>query len=292
MVFSSYIRDPLHAMQEASVAGTSFVIGVLSTIGLDVVGWLPLVTGACLLSVFVISQRQLSLLSVAVVALSLGLVCGLGGYIYISHDAPLCYVGVYMSSLTFFHLSEYFTTALFNRQRLSPDSFLLNHSKEYIVAALCSWIEYAVEYAFFPYAKSWLWLSRLGIVMVIVGECLRKVAMFTSRSNFSHLIAYKKAKDHELVTHGVYNWFRHPSYVGWFYWSIGTQLLLSNPICLIGYTMATWRFFRDRVEEEEMTLLAFFGSQYFEYQQRVGTGLPLVRGYVPTERERMSFYKQ
>ena len=29
---------------------------------------------------------------------------------------------------------------------------------------------------------------------------------------------------HYLVKSGVYAWFRHPSYVGWFYWSIATQV--------------------------------------------------------------------
>jgi protein-S-isoprenylcysteine O-methyltransferase len=169
---------------------------------------------------------------------------------------------------------------------------LLNHSKEYIIAALCSWLEYAMEYSLFPSFKSWVWLSRVGITMVIIGECLRKVAMFTSGSNFSHVILYKKAENHQLVTHGVYSWFRHPSYVGWFYWSIGTQLLLCNPVCFIGYTTASWRFFRERVEEEELTLIAFFGQQYLNYQQRVGTGLPLVKGYVLTEKERLSHYNQ
>ncbi|XP_062515212.1 protein-S-isoprenylcysteine O-methyltransferase-like [Corticium candelabrum] len=197
-----------------------------------------------------------------------------------------------MSALAFFHWSEYFTTALFNNHKLSLDSFLLNHSKEYTLAAMCSWLEYGVEYYFFPFVKSWVWLSRSGVVMVIVGESLRKVAMFTSRSNFSHSIAYKKTKDHQLVTHGIYSWFRHPSYVGWFYWSIGTQLLLSNPVCLVGYTVASWKFFRERIEEEEMTLLAFFGRQYLDYQQRVATGLPLVRGYEPTYRERYLLYNQ
>ena len=289
----SHLRD-LVAMQEALLAGTSFVIGAVSVVGLHVIGWLPVLAVNCafLFIVIVVSCTKLSLTLVSLIAVFLGLLFGEGCYNYVTRDDPLCYVGLYMCAMAFFHWSEYITTAIFNQHKVCLDSFLLNHSKEYIVAALCSWAEYAIEYLLFPTLKSWVWLSRVGIAMVIFGECLRKVAMFTSRSNFSHVIAYKKAKDHELVTHGVYNWFRHPSYVGWFYWSIGTQLLLCNPVCLIGYSIATWRFFRERVEEEELTLLVFFGQQYFNYQQRVGTGLPLVKGYVPTERERLAHYDQ
>ena len=33
--------------------------------------------------------------------------------------------------------------------------------------------------------------------------------------------------DHQLVTSGVYGYCRHPSYAGWFLWSVGTQVGLS-----------------------------------------------------------------
>ena len=48
--------------------------------------------------------------------------------------------------------------------------------------------------------------------------------MFTAGSNFNHVVQNEKSETHTLVTSGVYAWFRHPSYVGWFYWSIGTQV--------------------------------------------------------------------
>lgn len=89
----------------------------------------------------------------------------------------------------------------------------------------------------------------------------------------------EKARDHVLVTHGVYSWFRHPSYVGWFYWSVGTQLVLMNPVCVVAYAVASWFFFRERITIEEIMLLNFFGQQYCAYQQKVGTGLPFIGGY-------------
>lgn len=48
--------------------------------------------------------------------------------------------------------------------------------------------------------------------------------MHTARHNFSHLVQDEKQANHELVTYGIYRIWRHPSYVGWFYWSIGTQV--------------------------------------------------------------------
>lgn len=73
---------------------------------------------------------------------------------------------------------------------------------------------------------------------------------------------------------------RHPSYVGWFWWSVGTQLILLNPFCAFAYTAASWKFFSERIYAEEMTLVRFFGTKYVEYQQKVGTGIPFIEGFV------------
>lgn len=59
-----------------------------------------------------------------------------------------------------------------------------------------------------------------------------------------------------------------------------SQVLLVNPICMIGYTLVSWSFFNKRVFYEEITLLNFFGTDYYDYQQKVGTGLPFIEGYV------------
>lgn len=50
-----------------------------------------------------------------------------------------------MCSLSFFHYSEYLVTAIINPHSLSLDSFLLNHSVEYTLAAISSWVEFTVE---------------------------------------------------------------------------------------------------------------------------------------------------
>lgn len=58
--------------------------------------------------------------------------------------------GLYTVILSFFHFSEFMSVALTNPRTLSINSFILNHSVQYGVAAVASWIEWAVEYYFFP----------------------------------------------------------------------------------------------------------------------------------------------
>ncbi|TSM04823.1 Protein-S-isoprenylcysteine O-methyltransferase [Bagarius yarrelli] len=214
----------------------------------------------------------------------------LNGFLLIIYKGPLYKVRVghkqaillfntrYLCSLAFFHYSEYLVTAIINPRSLSLDSFLLNHSVEYTVAAISSWMEFILEKLLVPELKQLNWLSFVGLIMVLCGEGLRKSAMLTAGSNFNHIVQNEKAQSHVLVTSGVYSFFRHPSYVGWFYWSIGTQIMLCNPLCLLAYTLASWRFFKERVEEEEIFLIHFFGEDYIEYKDRVPSGLPFISG--------------
>jgi protein-S-isoprenylcysteine O-methyltransferase len=81
--------------------------------------------------------------------------------------------------------------------------------------------------------------------------------------------------------------------VGWFLWSVGTQvenysiylfilqfqLLLCNPLCTVAYACISWKFFKERIEDEELALINFFADEYISYQRRVPTGLPFIRGY-------------
>ncbi|KAJ0176380.1 hypothetical protein K1T71_007559 [Dendrolimus kikuchii] len=214
----------------------------------------------------------------------LGAVFATGLYISTLDDGWKVF-GLYTMVLTMFHFTEFLSVAWTNPSTLTIDSFILNHSVQYGLAAVASWIEWAVEYYFFPGMKTYFWLSWMGVLMCICGELMRKSAMFTAKTNFTHTVQFVKKRDHELVTHGVYSICRHPSYVGWFYWSIGTQITLLNPICLVIYALASWTFFRERVYAEELTLLTFFGRHYVEYQKKVPTGLPLIkeRGEIHTD---------
>lgn len=60
---------------------------------------------------------------------------------------------------------------------------------------------------------------------------------------------------------------------------LGTQVILCNPVCIVAYILASWHFFKDRIWDEEITLLHFFGQDYINYQNNVGTGLPFIDGF-------------
>lgn len=188
--------------------------------------------------------------------------------------------GIYLVVLAFFHFSEFLVTGLTNPQNLSLDSYLVNHSLAYSLAALASWLEHGLEQLLAGSWKSQLRLLTLaGLACCILGEIVRKMAMFHAGRNFNHHVQERKQADHRLVTTGIYTWCRHPSYAGWFLWSLGSQVILLNPFCLVAYCLVSFRFFKERIYIEEYSLLQFFGADYANYQRRVGTGIPFIQGY-------------
>ena len=78
------------------------------------------------------------------------------------------------------------------------------------------------------------------------------------------------------MTTGPYAWVRHPSYFGWFYWAIGTQMLLSNFFILPLWFFAAWTFFSDRIPYEEHHLIQFFGQDYIDYAAVTPIGIPWI----------------
>lgn len=195
----------------------------------------------------------------------------------LDYDENLTPFALYLILLSFFHFSEYFVTSLTNPVTLEPGLFLLDNSYVYIFAMLSSIVEYFVELYYFPTMKSYSYLSKMGLTLSLVGEIVRKLAICTAGESFNHTISTKKSDNHKLIRHGIYSISRHPSYAGWFYWALGTQVLLLNPISFLLFALISLRFFKNRILFEEAYLLRFFGDEYAEYKLKVPTGIPTLK---------------
>ena len=208
---------------------------------------------------------------------------------------------LYTFNSCIFYTMEYLWAAIFHPKDVSFNSFMLyNHSNEFHIALCISTMEYLIEKLLFPNIKRMNKISLYGLGIVIIGQIIRTAAQFTAGINFTHQIAYYKKKNHELIKYGVYKYLRHPSYFGFFYWSIGTQLLLNNPMSTVIYTFASWSFFADRIpfsysyklscfiffyhllllyiinRYEEEQLIKFFGDDYRQYRKQTIIGIPFI----------------
>ena len=144
------------------------------------------------------------------------LVCGI-------YSVPLSLL-MYACSISVAHLFEYLFVCAYHPEDLDWESFLINQSKEYVFSHAFALSEFFVELYLVP---GWLKvhltvLPALGFAMIIVGHFFRIGAMFTAAQSFHHKVQWQKAREHKLITSGVYQMVRHPSYFGWTLWAVGT----------------------------------------------------------------------
>lgn len=80
-------------------------------------------------------------------------------------------------------------------------------------------------------------------------------------------------KNHQLVTHGIYRWVRHPLY------TVGSSLyisfgLMSDNWFIILLAVLAFVAMAIRTPKEEENLIEKFGDEYREYMKRTGKFLP------------------
>ncbi|TLD09472.1 hypothetical protein E2P81_ATG10153 [Venturia nashicola] len=194
---------------------------------------------------------------------------------------PIWRLFAFTTSLSLFHFLEFWTTATYNAPQARASSFLLfSNGTAYNAAHSLALIEIVVSNFFFPTYQARYVNSTtisIGLFLVIVGQASRTLAMATAGTNFNHTPQKTKQNGHELVTSGIYAYSRHPSYFAFFWWAIGTQLLVGNKICFVAFFAVLWNFFNDRIKAEERSLVEFFGKDYENYKKRTRTGIPLIR---------------
>lgn len=180
-----------------------------------------------LINVLLVKIYTENLYRIAWRASLLGFIFAIGLAITKWTDESIFPFGLYICHLALFHFSEFLTIAWSNPKSLSTDSFILNHSPQYFLAIITSWIEFGLECWWFPNLKKTTPIIYFGLTICIFGEFLRKSAMITASTNFHHLVQSHKDPNHRLITRGVYQLCRHPSYCGWFIWAVGTQVRIT-----------------------------------------------------------------
>jgi protein-S-isoprenylcysteine O-methyltransferase len=202
--------------------------------------------------------RSLSLIALQAFAMGLTFALGFTAAILLAREeSTLWRLPAFLAALSVFHFLEFWTTAHFNTPAARASSYLLySNGTAYNVAHALATIEIITSY-FIPHYQSLLvngLTISVGIILILVGQTVRSMAMAQAGTNFSHLPAKTKKDGHVLVDTGIYSLLRHPAYFGFFWWALGTQILVGNKVCLLGYFAALWRFFQQRIKGEQSCL--------------------------------------
>lgn len=175
--------------------------------------------------------------------------------------SPLWRIPSFLSMLSLFHFLEFWTTAQYNTNAAQVSSFLLSQNgSAYNIAHTAAILECFVTHFLVPHwsltllllpdwVKPYITASLIstGLYLVVMGQTIRSAAMIQAGTNFNHVVQHRRTNEHQLVTAGLYGYLRHPSYFGFFWWGLGTQLVLGNMFCFFGYLYVLWTFFSRRI---------------------------------------------
>jgi protein-S-isoprenylcysteine O-methyltransferase Ste14 len=118
-------------------------------------------------------------------------------------------------------------------------------------------------------------LCGLGITMVAIALVLFHLTHKALGRNWS--VTLQLREKHELVTHGVYKWVRHPMYTAFWAWALAQALLLPNWVAGLSGIIGFGTLYLLRVGPEEKLMEDEFGEDYRSYMARTGRLLPKLK---------------
>jgi protein-S-isoprenylcysteine O-methyltransferase Ste14 len=102
-----------------------------------------------------------------------------------------------------------------------------------------------------------------GTLCLVLGLWLFHRSHADLGTNWS--ISLEMRQKHQLITHGVYRWVRHPMYLALLIYSAGQALVLPNWLVGPSYGVAMVLISAFRLGPEERMMREEFGKDYEEY---------------------------
>ena len=116
-------------------------------------------------------------------------------------------------------------------------------------------------------------LRWIGVFLYAAGGVLRIWPVFVLKNRFSGLVAIQPG--HTLVTTGIYDIIRHPSYLGMVVNALGWALAFRSGVGVILTALILVPLIA-RIHAEERLLLSQFGEEYEAYRARTFRLVPFV----------------
>ena len=114
-----------------------------------------------------------------------------------------------------------------------------------------------------------------GAATMVTSLCLFWRSHADLGQNWS--VSLELREGHQLVTHGVYRFIRHPMYASIWLWGIAQGMLLQN--WFAGWSVLPWfaAVYFLRVPREERLMCESFGDEYREYMRQTGRLFPRIK---------------
>lgn len=115
-------------------------------------------------------------------------------------------------------------------------------------------------------------LRWVGAIVMVVSLWLFWRSHVDLGQNWS--VSLELRENHELVSHGVYRWIRHPMYASIWLWGLAQGMMLANWFAGWSVIPAFALMYFIRMPREERLMCEEFGDGYREYARRTGRVFP------------------
>jgi protein-S-isoprenylcysteine O-methyltransferase Ste14 len=113
----------------------------------------------------------------------------------------------------------------------------------------------------------------VGLALFVVGLTTALVAVITLRRSYASTLVIRE--DHQLITHGIYRFTRHPVYLGVIIAIIGVPVYASSLYGLLTMS-ALIPIILNRIRIEERMLTEEFGDAYRTYMETTSKLIPFI----------------
>jgi len=137
-----------------------------------------------------------------------------------------------------------------------------------------------------PYFEYTWWLSKymplttsnfmwiVGIVLLIIGGLIELLSRIQIGKFGGPKIVVEQ--EHQLITSGIYNYIRHPMYLGFLFLFLGYSMSFGSIILTCVITISFFLIFKNRMDLEEKLLIASFEDEYLKYMNHTRRLFPFI----------------
>jgi protein-S-isoprenylcysteine O-methyltransferase Ste14 len=117
-------------------------------------------------------------------------------------------------------------------------------------------------------------ISLSGLLLLLSGIPIRYLAMVTLKGYYTPEVMI--AADHQVVTTGIYNFVRHPAYLGYLLIHLGLGLAFGNWLSLLCIFLPVLGAVMYRIKVEDEALKESLGHSYINYAKSTKRLIPKV----------------
>ena len=118
------------------------------------------------------------------------------------------------------------------------------------------------------------WSFIIGTVLLVLGGVLLILSRIQlGRYGGPRIVIEDK---HQLITHGVYQFVRHPMYLGFLLLFFGYSLAFGSIVMSLVISISFFLIFKNRMDIEEKLLISEFGEEYLTYMEQTKKLFPFL----------------